>query len=80
MTIASIIALIRSFEDGQKWAINRVEYDKKEIKVSQGFTVSSEEMGQIRTALLHTILEQLKIPLYKDDDFLSEKIKYEVFL
>jgi hypothetical protein len=30
--------------------------------------------------LLHLILEHIKIPLYKDEDFLVEKIKTDVYL
>lgn len=37
-------------------------------------------MNQIRTNLLHLILEHIKIPLYKDEDFLVEKIKTDVYL
>lgn len=37
-------------------------------------------MSQIRTNLLHIVLEHLKIPLYKDEEFLIEKIKPSVYL
>lgn len=37
-------------------------------------------MSEIRVNVLHTILEHLKIPLYKDEDFLKEDIKTDVYL
>ncbi len=37
-------------------------------------------MSEIRVNVLHTVLEHLKIPLYKDEDFLKEDIKTDVYL
>lgn len=37
--------------------------------------MTNEDMVQIRTYLLHMVLEQIKIPIYKDFDFLTQKIE-----
>lgn len=42
--------------------------------------MTPEDANQIRNNLLHTILEHMKIPLYKDEQFLSEEITTEVYL
>ena len=42
--------------------------------------MTPEDMVQIKTYLLHMVLEQIKIPIYKDFDFLTQKIEATTYI
>lgn len=75
ITIASIIALLYAFEEKndklKRWRVNKIELVEKELKVKEKVELCPEDVGQIRVQILHTVLEHLKIPLYKDEEFLG---------
>ena len=72
-TLASIIALVVSLEKRKNWPFRKVEIFHKEIRITE--QVTNEDLAQVRVHLLHAILEHIKIPLYKDEDFLKEHVK-----
>jgi len=48
-----------------------VEVVNREVKTHESAKISQEDISQIRSNLLHIILEHIKIPLYKDEQFIS---------
>ena len=62
------------------WTFRKVVVDGTERKIMELMNVGQEDLNAIRIQLLHLVLEHLKIPLYKDHDFMEHKIRREVYL
>lgn len=59
----------------------------KEVKMVDGEFITTnfeqwteEQVKNIRVSLLHTVYEHLKIPFYKDEQFLIGKLPAEAYL
>lgn len=75
--LATIIGVLRYLdrkEENKDFCLHKIERTGSTLNTLEYFQWSYEETKNVRTTLLHTIYEHLKIPLYRDEEFLTQPL------